>query len=102
MAGAESGPVGAEMEFLVGMSEAVEEMPGREAGPAIEPDAFLELVRPGQTAGAQRLLDDLERGHLEAGMAGAKTLGQGAVHGVVRAAFGIGRHDRAADLQKGM
>ena len=67
---------GAEMEFLVGMAEPVEEMPGLEPGPAIEPDAFLECVRPGQAAGAQRLLDDLERGHLEPGMAGAEPFRQ--------------------------
>ena len=49
--GAERRPVGAEVEALVGMAEAVEEMPGLEAGPAIEPDALLERLRPGQAAG---------------------------------------------------
>ena len=93
---------GAEMELPVGMAEPVEEMPGLEPGPAIEPDAFLERVRPGQAAGAQCLLDDLESGHLEAGMAGAEALRQAADHLVVRAALGVGRQDGAADLQKGV
>src|ERR1051326_1951992 len=59
------GPIGAEMEFLVLRDEAVEEMTGLETGPAIMPDAFLELVRRGQLAGFQRVFEDLERGHLE-------------------------------------
>ena len=42
--GTEGGPFGAEMEFLVAMAEAVEEMPGLEPGPTIEPDPFLEFA----------------------------------------------------------
>src|SRR2546421_11839525 len=85
----EGGPIGAEVEFLVGMGEAVEEMAGLEARPAIVPDAFLELVRGGEATRLQGLLDDLERRHLEAGMASAKTLGQGALHLVVGTALGV-------------
>src|SRR5438309_4419078 len=102
MVRADPGPVGAEMEFLVGMAEAVEEMAALEAGPAIEPDAVLELVRRRQVAAPQGLLDDPPGAHLEAPMPSAEALRQVAQHIVVRAAFGVGRQHGAADLQEMM
>ena len=66
------------------------------------PDAFLELIGRRQATGAQCVLDHFQRAHLETGMAGAETLGEGALHLVVGAAFGVGGHDRPADLQKGV
>src|SRR5437868_4927122 len=41
---AKSRPIGAEVEFPVLVRKAVEEVAGLEIGPAIMPDAFLELV----------------------------------------------------------
>src|ERR1051325_11566016 len=62
---AEGGPIGAEMEFPVLVRKAVEKITGLETGPAIMPDAFLKLLRAGQPARLQCVLDDLERRHLE-------------------------------------
>src|ERR1700693_4128027 len=77
-------------------------MPGLEAGPTIEPYALLERLRARQPTDAQRVLYDLERGHLEPGMMRAEPPGEGTDHVVVRAALGIGLHYRAADLQIGV
>ncbi len=102
MLGSDRLPIGVEMKFPVAVTKPVEEMTGLEAGPAIEPYALLERFRARQPADAQCVLDDLERSHLEPGMTRAEPLGEGADHVVVRAALGIGLHDRAADLQIGV
>ena len=102
MLGSDCLPIGVEMKFPVTMTKPVEEMTGLEAGPTIEPYALLERFRARQPADAQGVLYDLERGHLEPGMMRAEPPGEGADHVVVRAALGMGLHDRAANLQIGV
>ena len=93
-------PPGAEVEPAVGMAEAVEEMPGLEPRPAIEPDAFLERLGPRQPAGVQRRFNQFEGGHREAGMPRAQPLARPQITSWLERHSPMGRHDGAADLQK--
>ena len=99
---AERRPVGAEMEFLVGVAKAVEKMRGLERRAAIEPAIGRKFGDAGQPARAQGAVDQFERRHPEARMTCAEATGKRADHIVVRAAFAIGRQDRAAQLQIGV
>src|SRR5262245_38085410 len=100
MLGAERRPIGTEVKFLVRVSEAIEEMPGLETRPAIEPYALLEGGGVRQTARNQQMGDDLRGRHVKAWVARAKALRQAADHLVIRTALGMRRQDRAADLQE--
>ena len=95
-------PIGAKMEFPVGMGKAVEKMTGRKGRAAIEPTVFREALDIRQSARPQGPVDQLDGAQLEAGVARAEPLGETANHLMVRAALGIGRQDRAAQLQIGV
>ena len=98
----EGGPIGPEVKFLVGVAKTVEEMVGREGRAAIEPAICRKFLDTGQPARAQGVVDQFQRGHREARVARAEAMGERAYDVVVRAAFGMGRQDRTAQLQIGM
>ena len=99
MATACASAIGAEMKLPIGVRESVEKMTGRERRTAIEPTPVREALDIGQPADLQGPVDQLDGTHRKARMACAEPLGEAADYVVVRAALGIGRQDRAAELQ---
>src|SRR5262245_46082289 len=87
------GPVGLEVEFLVGMSEAVEIMRGAEIRLDVAPEIGLQRLDVAMAALLQGHVDQLARRHLEAWMHRAEMAGQALKHLVIAAAF-AGRVDQ--------